>query len=90
MTPKGLRKGLAVCVEAGVDPSGMIRGRSRTGSTRIGDSGGPLLARANNEIAGVLSGGEETRCDGGCTNLCAPLALNLDFIDEALRRTRER
>ncbi len=89
-TDSDIRKALPLCVEGGMDASGMIRARSRTGTSCIGDSGGPLLARGSNEIAGVLSGGDETQCDASGGNLYAPLASNLDFVDEALSRSNAR
>jgi secreted trypsin-like serine protease len=80
---QGTRKALEVCADQGYTAR-MITSYSKTGSVCHGDSGGPLRVRDSREFVGVVSYSYGEDCTADLVNYYAPLATNLDFIDEAL------
>lgn len=80
---KGTRKSLDVCADSGYT-NRMIASHGASGTICHGDSGGPLRVRNSSEIIGVASYAIGEDCTTGLVNYYAPVATNLDFIDEAL------
>ncbi|MBX3211291.1 MAG: S1 family peptidase [Labilithrix sp.] len=85
----GVRKSLAMCADRGL-VEGMIQTyNGDRGTPCYGDSGGALRVKDTMEIVGVTSFGT-SGCEKNGYVYYAPLAKNLDFIDEGLARSKHR